>query len=237
MELQNQFSIDYLTQLKSLAYDKENKALYCGDTFPIDVNENNIVKIPGVYNKRVDLIISNPNKPAADDFDNAVKFFNEYKSLSPIIASHENIWAYLTHVEYFEYVKKRWQISNDTSTDSIIDHFFVRSMMKVMRNGIARLWWPVYLTYDETHEDPYHLTKVFFTNTEVVQMVSESQFFMCKPLTHGILEYFEEHPEVKLTKKAIDNVMPYFNKLGGVRQIAFEDKDFFKTTIEKEIEF
>lgn len=236
MELQKQFSIEYLTLLKNQLYDQTAFSRYRDDVFPIDATEDNIVKIPGVYNNHVELAISNPSKPADDDFDNAIKFFKAYKSLSPIIAAQESLWAYLAHVEYFEYVKKRWSISIETSVASIIDHFFVTSMLKIARNGLARLWWPVFLTYDESHTDPYHLTRMFFTNTEVVQNMSESQFFTCKPLTQGILEFFEEHSEIKLTKKAIDNVMSYFNKLGGVRQIAFEDKEFFKRTIENEIE-
>lgn len=237
MELQKQFTMEYLTRIKNQVYEEATLSMYCDESFPIDPTEDAIVKIPGVYNVPVDLVISNTGKLTADDFDNAVKFFTAYKSLSPIIASQESFWAYLTHVEYFDYVKTRWQITNDTSVASIIDHFFVTSMLKIARNGLARLWWPVFLTYDEANSDPYHLTKIFFTNTEVVQEMSESQFFTCKPLTQGILEFFEAHEEIKLTKAAIDKVMSYYNKLGGVRQIAFEDKEFFKRTIENEIEF
>lgn len=235
MELQRQFTTEYLTRIKNQLYKETGLSRYCGECFLVE--EDAIVKIPGVYNAHVDLVISNPSKLAADDFDNAVKFFKAYKSLSPIVAAQESFWAYLTHVEYFDYVKTRWQITDSTSVASIIDHFFVTSMLKIARNGLARLWWPVFLTYDETNNDPYHLTKIFFTNTEVVQEMSESQFFTCKPLTQGILEFFEEHEEIKLTKAAIDKVMSYYNKLGGVRQIAFEDKGFFKRTIENEIEF
>ncbi|MCQ2128922.1 MAG: DUF6339 family protein [Bacteroidaceae bacterium] len=237
MELQKQFSQEYLFALKNQLEDTTAFSLYKGDVFSIDDNEDNVVRIPGVYNKQVDLVVSNENKPADDDYENSVKFYDAYKSLSPLIASQESFWAYLTHIEYFQYVKKRWQISSDTSIDSMVDHFFVTSMLKIARNGLARLWWPAFLTYDVSHENPYHLTKVFFTNTQVVQLMSESQFFMCKPITHGVLEFFEEHTEIELTKKAIDKVMPYINKLGGVRQIAFEEKEFFKNTIEKEIDF
>lgn len=236
MELQKQFSMEYLSLLKNQLYDETALSRYCDDIFPIELTEENIVKIPGLYNHHVDLKITNPDKPADDDYNNAINFYMAYKTLSPIVASQESFWAYLTHVEYFDYVKTRWQISADTSVATTIDHFFVTSMLKIARNGLARLWWPVFLTYDESHSDPYHLTKVFFTNTEVVQNMSESQFFTCKPLTQGILEFFEEHREIKLTKKAIDNVMSYFNKLGGVRQIAFESKEFFKRTIETEID-
>lgn len=237
MELQKQFTMEYLTRIKNQLYEEAALSRYCTESFPLDSAEDSIVKIPGVYNVHVDLVISNPSKLAADDFDNAVKFFSAYKSLSPIVASQESFWAYLTHVEYFDYVKKRWQIMDSTSVASIIDHFFITNMLKIARNGLARLWWPVFLTNDEFHSDPYHLTKIFFTNTEVVQEMSESQFFTCKPLTQGILEFFEEHKEINLTKAAIDKVMSYYNKLGGVRQIAFEDKEFFKRTIENEIEF
>lgn len=233
MELQRQFSPLYLTEIKKKAYDPVFLKKYDDPIFVIEDNEDNVVRIPGLYNRHVNLIMS--DKPI-DDFENAKAFFEAYKDMSPIVASQETIWAYLTHVEYFDYVKLRWNISSNKSPETIIDHFFVTSMLKIARNGLARLWWSVYLTYDKDNEDPYHLTKIFFANTQFVLTMSESQFFSCKPLTYGILEFFESHPDIKQTKAAIDKIMQYFNALGGVREIAFETKEFIKETIENDID-
>lgn len=233
MELQRQFSQDYLTEIKNKIYDADFRKKYVESTFVIEDIENNVVKIPGLYNNHVNLKMS--SKPS-DDFENAKAFYEAYKDMSPIIASQETIWAYLTHVEYFDYVKERWSVSIDTSADTMIDHFFVRSMLKIARNGLARLWWPVYITYDKKNEDPYHLTKIFFANTQIVVSLSESVLFTCKPLTQGVLEFFEEHPDVKTSKANIEKIMEYFNALGGVRNLAFDSKEFIKHTIETEIE-
>lgn len=233
MELQKQFTQEYLTFLKNSTYDPEFRKNYVESTFNIKESENKVEKIPGLYNRPVKLKISSNAK---DDFENAKLFFEAYKDMSPIIASQESIWAYLAHAEYFKYVKERWGITSDTSATTIIDHFFVTSIIKITRNGLARLWWPVYLTYDKNSEDPYHLTKLFFENTQIVLSMSESQFFSIKPLTHGVLEYFEEHPEINRSKENINKIMTYFNKLGGVRDLALVDKTFYKHTIENEIE-
>lgn len=232
MELQRQFSEEYLTEIKNKIFDPDFRTKYIQPAFVIEDNEDNVVKIPGLYNIHVNLVIS--NKPS-DDFENAKSFFEAYKDMSPIIAARENIWAYLTHIEYFDYVKERWQISADTSADTLIDHFFVRSMLKIARNGLARLWWPVYITYDKNNEDHYHLTKIFFANTQIVVSLSESVLFTCKPLTQGVLEFFEEHPDVKTSKANIETIMEYFNALGGVRNLAFDSKEFIKHTIETDI--
>lgn len=233
MELQRQFSQEYLTEIKNKIYDADFRKKYVESTFVIEDIENNVVKIPGLYNNHVNLKMS--SKPS-DDFENAKVFFEAYKDMSPIIASQETIWAYLTHVEYFDYVKERWGVSLDTSAGTMIDHFFVRSMLKITRNGLARLWWSVYITYDKNSEDPYHLTKIFFANTQIVLSMSESVLFTCKPLTQGVLEFFEEHPDVKTSKANIEEIMEYFNALGGVRNLAFDSKEFIKHTIETEIE-
>lgn len=236
MELQKQFSFDYLTNLKNNLFDPEFRKKYEASSFVIENNEDNIVKIPGLYNRHVDLKVSEkPHDRPSDDFENAIVFFEAYKEMSPIVAAQESVWAYFTHVEYFDYVKQRWQITNETSSQSMIDHFFVTSMLKIARNGIARLWWPVYLTYDKDNSDPYHLTKLFFSNTQAVLAMSESILFTCKPLIHGVLEFFEKHPEITPTKANIDTIMQYFNKLGGVRVLAFESKENIIETIESNL--
>lgn len=233
MELQRQFSDNYLRSLKDDCNNQDFIKPYLESNFVIDDNEDNVVKIPGLYNRHVDLKISDNPK---DDFENAKLFFEAYKDMSPVVACQEAVWAYFTHVEYFNYVKQRWQITIETSRNSIIDHFFVNGMLKIARNGVARLWWPVYMSYDKENADPYHLTKILFSNTQAIFALSESQFFSCKPLTYGILEFFEEHENVSPTKVNIDKIIQYFNALGGVRELAFENKEFIKQTIDGSIQ-
>lgn len=234
MELQKQFSQEYLIKLKNQLGDPSFVSQYDAKAFPIEDSEENIVKIPGLYNKHVDLILS--DKPS-DDFENSRRFFSAYKSMSPLIAAQESFWAYMTHVEYFDYAKARWpRREGDNPMNHYKRHYFISgNMLKIALNAMGRLWWPAFLTYDENHQDPFHLTKILFKNTQVVLSMTESQLFTCKPLTHGVLEYFEDHPDIIPTKENIKSIMEYFNALGGVRQLAFEEKDFFKSTIEKEI--
>lgn len=233
MELQKQFSQEYVTTLKNQLGDPASIVRYEADEFPIEDNVDNIVKIPGLYHSQVDLVLS--DKPS-DDFENSKRFFNAYKSLSPLTAAQESFWAYLSHVEYFKYAKTRWPKDEKTNpANHYKSHFFIEgNMLKIARNAMARLWWPAFMTYDESHQDPFHLTKYLFSNTQVVLSMTESQLFTCKPLTHGVLSFFEVH-DIIPTKESIDIIMKHFNALGGVRQLAFEEEDFFKSTIEKDI--
>lgn len=236
MELQKQFSQEYLSTLKRQVYDPEYRKKYEGDSFSIEDNENNVVKIGGLYNKHVNLKVTEYPK-SKNDLKNAITFFEAYKDMSPLVAAQEAFWAYLTHVEYYDYVKERWDINSETSANNIILRFFVNGTLKLTRNALGHLWWTVYITYDEENKDPYHLTRILFTNTEVVQDMTESQFFSVRPLTRGVLEFFEEHTDIKPTKINIKKIMSYFNSLGGVRELSFETEDSIKKIIEKEIEF
>ena len=93
-----------------------------------------------------------------DEFESAKAVYKALIKLTPIQASDPRLWAYLTHVDLYEYMTQRWRdfITGETSkSDYIIDHWFVKtpSQQCLMRNAISGLWWTAYLSYDGSRTD------------------------------------------------------------------------------------
>jgi hypothetical protein len=52
------------------------------------------------------------------DAENAKKIYEAFKNLSIINATDRRLWAYLTHLKYYDYVKKRWKINEKEQDDT-----------------------------------------------------------------------------------------------------------------------
>ena len=71
-----------------------------------------------------------PSLDAADEeYSNVVIFYDVFKDkLSPKQASNPYLWAYLTHLEYWEYTNKRWA-AEGMSVETVKQRFFVIQKM------------------------------------------------------------------------------------------------------------
>ena len=121
------------------------------------------------------------------DFQNAKIVFEAFKNkLNPVQASDLRLWAYLAHVQHWEYMSHRWKIDIPDEEDDegseerkksprekMIDrvktrYFFGDSRGKAfVRQGIARLYWSAYLTYDDTNDNPYEYTEFFLSKQDI----------------------------------------------------------------------
>ena len=150
--LQRTFSKEYTSILKQKVRGGDI-ASYSLEKFEIEENGRDVYPLQNVRKDDVKLDASK------SDFDNAVLLYESFESLPPFIASEEALWAYLTHVEHFDYVKERWNIDSTSSSELILKRFFYSSSV-AMDNAISRLWWGTHLTKDETLDDPYKYTRV-----------------------------------------------------------------------------
>jgi hypothetical protein len=100
------------------------------------------------------------------DTENAQMIYADLCTLTPLQASDERLWACLTHTTYWDYMVARW---GSSSPSVIEDRFFFRSkgIGSLVRNGIARLWWFGYLTFDQGRQDPFELTRVLLSNQDI----------------------------------------------------------------------
>lgn len=151
------------------------------------------------------------------DFQNAKIIFESFKdNINPVQASDLRLWAYLAHVQHWDYMSVRWKIDlpdeedggdggQKSPTDKLIDrvktrYFFGSSRGKAFaRHGIARLFWGAYLTYDETNDNPYEYTEYFFSKQDVFTSITERSYARNKTLTLAVLKELKSHPDLSRT--------------------------------------
>lgn len=226
MELQKVFKRSYMDELRKNIHISN----YQGESFPYDPSK--VKALANVYKPEGLLERLDPE----DDFTSAIEIFKAYNTVTPLLASLPDLWVYLAHVDLFPYVQKRWPKVLDGSADEqyILNHWHENSHF--MRTSFAGLWWHVFLTYDESRNNPHELTEVLFTSQDFRTLrFGELGLIRHKPAMIGVLEFLIENNEIM--SNAFDArgqfISRYFNLIGGTKPLAYMDKQFFKNTLEK----
>lgn len=229
MALQKAFKQEYTEQLRTHI----NPADYYGDTFAYD--ESNVRSLMNV---------AHPEKLAEymeehydNDFECAVALYDAYKNISPLLAQDERLWVYLSHCDLYGYLKKRWPLPEDKSKqlNFIRDHWF-KGTRGLIRSSLLGLWWAVYCTVDESADDKYQLTKVLFSNYSFrTTFFGSTELFWYREGTKGILRFLMDNPDI--VNQNFENrcqfLTKYFNQLGGIKQLASCDEQFFYKECER----
>lgn len=231
------------------------KQLIFKERYLYELKQNiNIEKYKGnefVYDDKQVLTMVNINKPdkladrlnpnPKNDFESAIAIFEAYKNLEPIQASDERLWTYLAHVDLYPYMIKRWpDVYNAEAVKPevyINDHWFLdtTAQSNLMRHAIAGLWWSVYLTVDEKRSNKYELTEVLFWNqTFRTRTFGNYKLVRHKEAVIGLLEFCKENePILKNFEKQHQVLTEHLNLIGGVKPLAYQDRIFFKSELEK----
>src|SRR4051812_38708832 len=112
MEKQQIFKEKYLLKLKA------------------EIDANKYRSNEFVYDKKQTLMMPNINQPERlltklnpqNDFETAIYIFEAYKNLEPIQAADERLWTYLTHVNLYPYMIKRWDAVYKTNVKDAINY-------------------------------------------------------------------------------------------------------------------
>jgi hypothetical protein len=226
MELQRVFKRSYMESLKR----NINIADYRGEKFPYD--ETQVRPLANVYRPEGLLEKLDPE----DDFKTAIAIYEAYKDLDPLVASLPDLWVYLAHVDLFPYVQKRWGgvFEEDVNETFIINHWHKHST-HFLRTIFAGLWWNVYLTVDENRTDKYELTRVMYECGQDwrIMRFGELSLIRQKEACIGVLEFLKENPEIVNSHFTARGqfISRYFNLLGGIQQLSYLEKDFFKNKL------
>lgn len=163
------------------------------------------------------------------DYENAVKLYEALKDqLNPVQASDLRLWAYLAHYTYWDYMRTRWAIDvasddddDDAGKDKIVSrigsrYFYKASKGKAfVRQGIARLYWSAYLTYDEENKNnPYEMTEYFLSKQDIFAVSTERSLARYKILLLAALKVLKEHGELK--RAEIRSYFLNLNQAGGI---------------------
>ena len=132
------------------------------------------------------------SKPSLD-IDNVKILYSALKHLTPEQAMDGRLWAHLAHIEYWDYMRIRWEVDGENASGDdtheaenkklakqIKDRYFLLSnenSRSLIRNGIARLWWFGYLTYDLNNtEDHFALTNTLLDYQDTQAALLERTF-------------------------------------------------------------
>lgn len=224
VQLQRTFKESYVKALRDAVKSGEAVPKYSAESFEID--ESQVKRLANVYEPTG---LAEKMEAACDnDFKAAVAVYEAYKDISPLLASSESFWAYLTHTTLFKYTQNRWPKvkNNSASTVYILSHWFIGGK-GILRNAIASLWWGMHLTVDEEREDKYELSRILFSNFNMrIVNLGSSLLIRHREAMIGILEFMRDNPDVMLDPRLIF-IAKYFNRLGSSRQLAYLDRHFF----------
>lgn len=191
------------------------------------------------------LIIGGPET----DFQNAKILYDVFsESINPVQASDLRLWAYLAHIQHWDYMNVRWKIDGPdkedeeaddvrgeekgeekkTSVNKIKDrigyrYFFKASRGKAfVRQGISRLYWSAYLTYDADNANPYEYTEYFFSKQDIFTSITERSYARNKILVLAALKELKAHPELGRTE--IRLFLAKLNQAGAIKVLDFLNK-------------
>lgn len=134
------------------------------------------------------------------DLENSITFFSAYQNLTHHQATSESFWAYMTHVQYWEYTMQRWPVANkkERQSEFIKERYFLNAGTDraLGRNSIARLWWYAKLTYEEASETPFRLTKILLSQLDIAQNLLERSWGKNNSILRSCLEFIADNPEL-----------------------------------------
>jgi hypothetical protein len=206
----------YLIQLRNLAKEKEKWLERCDISNPWLNNYFGHEKWRGDTDIEIqedfNLTIGGPES----DIENSIRIYEVFQDkLTPVQASDPRLWAFLCHESFWIYMVNRWkpQSERDIGSRYFLDGNDSRALS---RNGIARLWWFAYLTYNRERDDPYELLNVLLSDQNVQHNLLERNFGRNRIILHTILDFIKSHPEIN-KKEDYERIGKIINRLGGVR--------------------
>jgi hypothetical protein len=139
--------------------------------------------------------------------------------LTPVQAADERLWVLLTHRTFASYVHKRWGKGLERATQPealVVDRWFFRGtgVATFVRNGISRLWWFGYLTYDNKRTNPFELTDILLSLQDIQVAFLERSLGRCKSLLRAVLETVQKHQEdLRKTPKSGDVIQEWAKEI------------------------
>lgn len=205
------------------------------DQYFIDKNKPNYFFDTGIEVDDYQLILGG----AETDFKNAKILYEAlHEHINLVQASDLRLWAYMAHKQHWDYMRTRWKIEITDDKDEIdeknvkksIDrigsrYFFKASKGKAfVRQGIARLYWSAYLTYDDTNENgnPYEYTEYFFSKQDIFTSITERSYARNKVLVLATLKVLKNNPE--LSREEIRAFLVKLNQAGAITVLDFLDR-------------
>ncbi len=177
------------------------------------------------------------------DLENTRIVYTALRHLTPLQAADPRLWVYLGHSTHWEYMRQRWPVEQYLGKQNLRDniqerYFFMPNKSRALiRNGMARLWWYGYCSFDESREDPFELTTALLKNLDVTQSILERAFSLNTNVTKTMLSVLLEREKAGKAfyiREKIRDLAKYMVQIGGVTIIdALEQPDLRELVSDK----
>lgn len=232
MALQKTFKKNYADQLKYEAKNGINIERYTKAEFEYDKSQ--ILLVPTIEQPEGLLDKMDP----LNDLSSAKNLYEAYEMITPLQASDESFWTYLTHVDLFPYVQKRNnEVLEEGFNDAkYIDNYFFHGNGGLIYHPLAGLWWDVHCTIDKDSSEPYKYTDYLFKDYGLrVTYMGRYSLFRHKEEVFGILQFLMDNEDVanEHFRQRSRWISQYFNKIGAVKQLVYFKRDYFYSELTK----
>lgn len=229
MEKQRIFTNRYAMELRRVVEEKNDVSCYRMTEFPFDDTQV--------------LVMQRRNKPegllermlhANSDGEAAKELYLAFSDLSPLEAAYAPFWDYLSHIDLYPIVRKRWpDVFNETANNPaqyILEHWFGKDIMQCLSGW----WWTVSMTVGD--DGDFSLTDFIFDKREDLrQNLGVSTLFRHKPFTHSVLAFLRDSPEITAEAQIprCRYIIQHFNRLGAIKQLTYMDERYFQKALDE----
>ena len=208
---------------------------------PTLMNDSSIIRDSSIEVEDFSFDMSQDN-PVATDIENIRRVYNHMKGLSESRASDERIWVAFTLHQGLDYMRYRWMPKDDGDK---FDRFFFKnsrnghSKRPLFRNGIARLWWIGYHTYDPKRTNPYELTEFVCRDQDYINNLLDIGFASNATISKAVLGALldAEKNGVTINRDLVRAISQYVNLLGGIYILDCLSYDEIYSKIKEKIGF
>lgn len=202
--------------------DSDTVKLYRKGSFDVPVSEQiQSVKIPSLENVKLEYT----SNELRDNFENGKKIYEALK-ITPVQASDERLWVFLTHNTFKEYMQKLRPI-DDKNGRYIQEHYFVPNLGGLLRNDISLLWWLFHFTVQQDNpKDKYALTKELFSMRDYMRTLFGGLIGRALGVRHGVLEFVSNNGPLFQDEKQdkVRFIIKMLNQKAGPTLISFLSK-------------
>ena len=224
-----------LVQLKTALDAADTPEDFLAEADAIIARRESLLELP------LDLGQPEPLSPGAPgtqgrDVDNAPLVYEYLGAMDPANASDRRLWSYLALATYRDYMEARWPLSDIRNWKSRAETRWLMlsaTRGKLVRHGVARLWWVTYLTHDpkmehplsRVAEDPFAYARVVLRNEDRVNALFDREAGAITALVRRVIEHVEADGS-RSADKYMRDLMKEVTLVYGYRDIgALDDQD------------
>ncbi|MBM6622267.1 DUF6339 family protein [Arthrobacter sp. JSM 101049] len=180
-------------------------------------------------------------KVAGRDVQNAPLVYEYLGALDRANASDRRLWTFLAFSTYREYMENRWPLAEVRNWKGRVrDRWLMGNSTRgrLIRHGIARLWWVSSLTYDpqtkhplaQAAGDPFAYTREAFKNEDRLNALFDREAGALPDLVRSVLEYATQGGP-QATDKHLQVIMKEMTLVYGYRDISYLDADGLRSLV------